>query len=209
MHMLEIEPPPDPSDHEETDALVETGTETKSVGSGFTISSRWKKFIAALLVACVFMFFYDAEVEEEEKLPDDVIGKDGVDDGITKITGAILNKENLAQIVEQQVAQFVRNLQQDYPSGANFTRIFQYPIDGEMKSVGRSAFASPNSKSWFRMKRKLIIKILTAKIEEHNQRNKNYGHSDSQPANDDSATKLQPHQEAYYDQFVWANGGHR
>ena len=214
----------------------------------FHLSPRWQKFLVALAIACIFMFFYNSETAEENieggvytekkngtsptsNTTSSYTGISNTDKDTTSTTGSsststaaatttvgitanVLEGEKLVQLVKQQREKFEAKLKQDYGE-ENFRNIFQYHNEttGQYLSRGRQAYGTPERISWSRMKRKLMIKILTAQIGMHTTRQRKRRQLLSLRENSNNNYRQRQLQQSsetdgYLAKFVWANGGH-
>lgn len=227
--MLEIETEPLTEKSSSSRRQKDNAQQNPPSPSRFHFSSKWQKFIAVLVVACLVLFFWDTETAEEN-----------IEEGIytetkTKSTGtvntspsstssglgssgvkaSILGGDKLVQLVVEQKNKFENQLKADY-GAENFQNIFYVQSNnGEWISRGRQAFGTPDRPSWSRMKRKFMIKILQAQIEMHKRRRRRSNillreEEDQRGWRRRRQQLLTNKQDSddYYAQFIWANGGH-
>ena len=104
----------------------------------------------------------------------------------------ILRIRGYRQLVEQQRAAYFAQLQSMY-GPIHFQNMFLFWQDERFQSVGKLLYTSTNKRqSWFRLKRKFMMKLLEAAIARRKQ--------EQEPRT--------PRDKEHFARFIWANGGH-
>ncbi|CAB9528297.1 expressed unknown protein [Seminavis robusta] len=183
-----------------------------SESSNAVIFSRRQTCMALLLFVGGFLMFHDVDVARramEESRPSE---------HNRMIRETPLGDRLWVKLAQEERTKFHERLRRDY-GNENFANIFLLQdSDDETQSHGRTIYTSPHGLSWDRLKRKLMIKILDAKVaamkrasgEKMTDRHQHEDAEVEYSIRRLTARSLSSHtgDERYYSKFVWATGGH-